>query len=53
MPIILFGNSNSSHDNGVKNDATFFVRKTYLRDNYFESNVEEDNDMKNQSRTEN
>ena len=51
MPINVFGNS-SSHDNGNKNDTGIFVRKTYLRTNYLEANIEEDIDMKNHFRIE-
>ena len=49
MPIIVFGNSSSSFDNGNKTDATIFVQKPYLRSNYNEANIEEDIHMKNQS----
>ena len=48
MPINVFGNSSSSHDNGNKIHTTLFVRKSYQWANYIESNVEEDIDMKNQ-----
>ena len=50
MPIDVFGNSSSSHDNGNKIDTSLFVRKPYLRTNYTESNIEEDIDLKNQFR---
>ena len=48
MPTNVFGNSRcSSHDNGKKIDTTSFVQKPYSRTNYIESNIEEDEDMKN------
>ena len=53
MPINVFGNSSSSHDNGSKNDTSLFVQTPYLRTNYIESNIEEDIDMKNQYRIKN
>ena len=47
MPINVFGNSNSN--NSVKKiDTSLFVQKPYLRTNYLESNLEEDDDLKNQ-----
>ena len=52
MPINVFGNSNSN-DIGSKIDTSLFVRKTYLRSNYIESNIEEDIDLKNQYRIKN
>ena len=52
MPIKVFGNSNSnSFDNNV--DTSLFVRKPYLRNNYIESNIEEDIDLKNHYRIKN
>ena len=51
MPINVFGISNS-HDNGNKVDTSLFVQKPYLRTNYIESNIEEDNDLKAQYRIE-
>ena len=53
MPINVFGNSSSSHDNGNKIDTTLFVQKPYLKTNYIESNIEEDIDLKNQNRIKN
>ena len=50
MPINVLGNSN---DNGNKIDTSLFVQKPYLRTNYIEANVEEDNDLKNQFRIKN
>ena len=50
MPINVFGNSFSSYDNGNKIDTSLFVQKPYLRSNYEESKIEEDNDWKNQFR---
>ena len=51
MPINVFGNSSSNNDNKI--DTSLFVRKTYLRTNYIESNIEEDIDLKNQFRIKN
>ena len=48
MPNNVFGNSSSSNDKGHKNDTSLFVQKPYLRKNYFETNIEEDIDLKNQ-----
>ena len=53
MPINVFGNSSSSHDNGNKSDTSLFVQKPYLRHIYKESNIEEDIDLKNQYRIKN
>ena len=53
MPINVFGNSSSSHDNGNRIDTSLFVQKPYLRTNYIESNIEEDIDLKNQYRIKN
>ena len=53
MPINVFGNSSSSHDNGNKIDTSLFVQKPYLRTNYIESNIEEDIELKNQYRIKN
>ena len=41
--------SNSS----LKNDTSVYVPKPFLRNNYVESNLEEDIDLKNQYRIEN
>ena len=46
MPINVFGNSSSSHNNGIKTDTTLFVQKPYLRTIYIESNFEDDMDKK-------
>ena len=51
MPINVFGNSSNSSDH--KNDTSLFVQKPYLRTNYIESKIEEDNDLKNQYRIKN
>ena len=51
MPINVFGNSSNNSDNKI--DTSLFVRKTYLRSNYIESNIEEDIDLKNQYRIKN
>ena len=53
MPINVFNNSSSSHDNGKKIDTSQFVQKLFLRTNYIEFNIEEDFDMKNQIRIKN
>ena len=53
MPINVFGNSSSSHNNGNKIDTSIFVQKLYLRTNYKEANIEEDNNMKNQFKIKN
>ena len=52
MPINVFGNSNS-RDNGSKIDTSLFVQKSYLRRKFIETNIEEDIDLKNQSRIKN
>ena len=49
MLINVFGNSNSN-DNNNKTDTSLFVQKLYLRTNYFERNIEDDIDLKNQFR---
>ena len=51
MPINVFRNSSNSSDNKI--DTSLFVRKTYLRSNYLESNIEEDIDLRNQYRIRN
>ena len=53
MPIIVFGISSSSYDNGNKIDTSLFVQKPFLRTSYIESNIEEDIDLKNQYRNKN
>ena len=53
MPINVFGNISSSHDNHNKFDTSLFVQKLYLRTNYIEANFEEDINMKNQFNIEN
>ena len=45
MPINVFENSPNNSDN--KGDTSLFVQKPYLRNNYIESNYEEDFDLKN------
>ena len=50
MPIIVFGNSSSSHDNGNKIDKSSFVQQYYLTTNYIENNLEEDIDLQVQLR---
>ena len=44
MPINVFGNSSNNSDNKI--DTSLFVQKPYLRTNYIEANIEEDNDLK-------
>ena len=51
MPINVFGNSSSNSVSKI--DTSLFVQKPYLRTNYIESNIEEDNDLKNQYRIKN
>ena len=46
MPINVFGNSFSPHDNGNKIDTSPFVQKPYTRTKYSESSIEEDIDLK-------
>ena len=48
MPVNVFGNS--SNNSGNKIDSSLFVQKPYLRNNYIESDIEEDMDFKNQYR---
>ena len=48
MPIIVFGNSSKNSDNKIH--TSLFVQKPYLRNNYIESNIEEDIDLKNRIR---
>ena len=52
MPINVFGNSNSNNSDS-KIDTSLIVQKPYLRSNYFESDIEEDFDLKNQFRFKN
>ena len=53
MPLDVFGNSSSSHDNGNKTGTCLFVQKRYLRTNYIEANIEEDINIKNQYKIKN
>ena len=50
MPINVFGNSCSLHDNGNKIDKSLFLQKPYLRSNSIEGNIEEDIDLRGQYR---
>ena len=51
MPINVFGNSSSSNDNNNnKIDLSQFARKSYIRSNYIESNIDHDINLKNQYR---
>ena len=45
MPIDVFGNSDSKNSEN-KIDTSLFVQKHYLRNNFIESNIEEDIDLK-------
>ena len=53
MPINVFGNRSTSHDNGNEIDTSKFVQKLYPRTNYIEANIEKDNNMKNQYKIKN
>ena len=44
MPINVFGDSSHPHDKKI--DTSFFVQKRYLRFDYIESKIEEDNAFK-------
>ena len=46
MPINVFGNSSKNSDNRI--DTSLFVKKSNLRTNSIEANIEEDIDLKNQ-----
>ena len=48
MPINVFGNSSSSNDNNIKIDLSQYARKSYIRSNYIESDIDHDIDLKNQ-----
>ena len=51
MPINVFGNSSNNIDNKI--ETSLFVEKPYIRINYIEANIEEDNNLKNQFRIKN
>ena len=53
MPINVFGNSSPSYDNGKKIDTSLIEQKPHLRNNYTESDIEEDIGLKNQYRIKN
>ena len=53
MPTNVIHNSFSSDDIGNKIDTSLFVQKPFLRNNYIESNIEGDIDMKKQVKTKN
>ena len=53
MPINVFGNSSNNNNNDNKIDTSLFVKKPYLRNNYIESNIEEDINLKNQDKIKN
>ena len=44
----MFLGSSSSSQSDSQIDTTNFVKKSYLKTNYIEANLEEDIDMKNQ-----
>ena len=49
MPINVFGNSSSSNDNNnIKIDLSQYARKSYIRSNYIEADIDHDIDLKNQ-----
>ena len=50
MPINVFGNSSSSNDYNNKIDLSQYARKSYIRSNYIESDIDHDIDLKNQCR---
>ena len=52
MPINVFDNSNSN-DKGSKVDKSLFVQKQYFRNNYIESNIDHDINLKKQYRIKN
>ena len=49
MPINVFGNSTSSNDNN-KIDLSQYARKSYIRSNYIETDIDHDINLKNQYR---
>ena len=49
MTINVFGSFQNNSDQKI--GTSLFVKKTYLRTNYIESNIEEDIDLKNQFRS--
>ena len=51
MPINVFGDSSNNSES--KNDRNLFFLKPYLRTNYIEADIEEDNNMKRQFKIEN
>ena len=53
MPINVFGNSSSSHDNGINFDTSLFFQKHYLRTSFLEANIEGAIDLKNHFRINN
>ena len=50
MPIIVFGNSSSSHNIGNKIDNNIFLQTPCLRTKYIENIIKEDIDLKNKYR---
>ena len=51
MPINVFGNSSNNSD--ITKETSLIVKKSYLKHNYIEANIEEDIDLKNQFRYKN
>ena len=51
MPINSFGNSNNNDNNKI--DTSLFVKKHYLRNNYIETDLDHDINLKNQYRIKN
>ena len=50
MPINLFGNSSASNDINDKIDLSQYARKSYLRSNYIETDIDHDINLKNRYR---
>ena len=50
MPINVFGNSNSNDNNNNKIDLSQYARKSYIRSNYIETDIDHDINLKNQYR---
>ena len=50
MPINVFGNSSSSNDNNNKIVLSQYARKSYIRSNYIETDIDDDINLKNQYR---
>ena len=48
MPINVLSNSYCTSEKSNKIDTSLIVQQPYLRTSYIQSNIEEDNDMRNQ-----